>query len=253
MQTTYTGSAYVSASDYKFVKFVGRTKSNHAIMITLPRAICRSNPDWAFAEKGETVPEIQFEGVYDDNELATGNLTEPWQLTLGDGLTAGNGEILLGAGKFYVGNNSGDAKCVGLTRGGGSFVVERNYREINADDDPGAVEGRIEKDEARPKLTLNTLQWLTKVADFYSNIVIGEAPATVYGVKTNLSNCTISNGAAAMTAGSAFSATITATSGTLGAVTVLMDGIDISDDVVTGGSITIPAVTGTVTITASAS
>lgn len=165
--TTITGSGVVAASDYKYVKWVGRTKGGEAIQIELPRAICRSNPDWKFEEKNEAVAEIEFEGVYSDENLAKDDRTEPWTLTLPDGLAAGNEEIVLGVGKFYVGADSTTAKLVGLTRGGGSFVVEREYRDINADDDPGSVEGRISKDTGRPKLKLNALQWLSKVADLY--------------------------------------------------------------------------------------
>lgn len=168
--TKYTGSGTVAAADYKYVKWVGKTKGGQAVTIELPKAICRSNPDWTFAEKDDTVPEIEFEGVYNDETLATGDRTEPWNIELSDGTTAGNGEILLGVGKFYVGASSTAATCVGLTRGGGSFVVEREYREINADEDPGAVEGRIELEGGRPKLKLNALQWLTKIPTLYAGI-----------------------------------------------------------------------------------
>ena len=133
--------------------------------IEIEKAFCRSNPDWTFAEKDDVVPELEFEGVYDDEKLATGDRTEPWTITLADGIEAGNGEILLGVGKFYVGG-----QLVGLTRGGGSFVVERNYREINADDDPGAVEGRMDQTEGRPKLVMKVLQWLSKVDKLYAGM-----------------------------------------------------------------------------------
>lgn len=165
--TVYTGAGQVQTSDYRYVKWVGKTKGGKVVQIELPEAICRSNPDWKFEEKNETVPEIEFEGVYTDEQLAADNRAEPWILTLPDGLTAGNDEIVLGVGKFYVGTDSATAKLVGLTRGGGSFVVEREYRDINADDDPGSVKGRISKDTGRPKLKLNALQWLTKVAELY--------------------------------------------------------------------------------------
>ena len=108
--------------------------------------------------------------MYSDEKLASGDRTEPWKLTVSDGVTAGNGEILLGVGRFYVGTSKDDAKAVGLTRGGGSFIVEREYREINADADPGLVEGRVEKTSGRPKLKLNALQWLSKVSDLYACI-----------------------------------------------------------------------------------
>lgn len=164
---TYTGAGQVTVSDYRYVKWVGKTKGGKPVQIELPEAFCRSNPDWKFEEKNETVPEIEFEGVYTDDQLAKDDRTEPWILTTPDDLKAGNEEIILGVGKFYVGATSADAKLVGLTRGGGSFVVEREYRDINADDDPGSVKDRISKDTGRPKLKLNALQWLSKVADLY--------------------------------------------------------------------------------------
>lgn len=169
-ETKYTGTGVVAASDYKYVKWVGRTKGGQAVTIEMPKAICKSNIDWTFAEKDDVVPEIEFEGVYDDDNLASGDRTEPWTLTVADGVSAGNGEILLGVGKFYVGAAASSAAAVGLTRGGGSFVVEREYREINADEDPGAVEGRITQEAGRPKLKMNALQWLTRVADIYSGV-----------------------------------------------------------------------------------
>lgn len=167
----YTGSGKVESTDFKYVKYVGKTKSGKSVTIVMPKAFCRSNPDWSFGEKDDVVPSIEFEGVYTDENLAAGTVTEPWTIEIESGLTSGNDEILLGVGKFYVGSSSSDAVCVGLTRGGGSFVVERNYREINADDDPGAVEGRIVQDEGRPKLTFNMLQWVTKVSNIYAGMI----------------------------------------------------------------------------------
>lgn len=170
----FTGTGVVADSDYKYVKWVGKTKGGQAVTIEIPVAICLSNPDWTFAEKDDVIPEIEFTAVYDDDNLKAGKRTEPWTISYADGTAAGNGEILLGAGKFYVGTSSSDADCVGLTRGGGNFVVEREYREINADDDPGPVKGRIVQEGGRPKLKLKTLQWLTKISTLYSGI----APAT---------------------------------------------------------------------------
>ncbi len=165
--TIYTGAAQVTDADYRYLKWVGKTKAGHALQIELPIAICRSNPDWAFEEKNETTPELEFEGVYTDEQLEAGDRTEPWKLTLPAGMTGG-ADIVLGVGKFYIGTNEEDAQYVGLTRGGGSFVVEREYRDINADEDPGSVKGRISKDTARPKLKLTALQWIDKVSTLYS-------------------------------------------------------------------------------------
>ena len=166
--TVYTGAGQVSASDVRYVKWVGRTKSGGSVQIELEKALCRSNPDWKFEEKNETTAEVEFEGLYTDDALAADNRTEPWKLTVPDGVTAGNGEIVLGVGKFYIGTSAEDAEFVGLTRGGGSFVVEREYRDIVADEDPGSVEGRVLKDSGRPKLKLVALQWLTKTPKLYA-------------------------------------------------------------------------------------
>ena len=169
MATVYTGSGNVSDSDYRYIKAVGRTKGGKPVQIELESAFCLSNPDWAFEEKNDTTAEVEFEGVYDDDKLAADDRTEPWKLTV-DGVESGNSEIILGVCKFYIGTTKEDAQYVGLTRGGGSFVVEREFREINADGDPGKVKGRVEKEVARPKLKLTSLQWLTKVSTLYSCI-----------------------------------------------------------------------------------
>lgn len=73
-------------------------------------------------------------------------------------------------------------------------------------------------------------------------------------VTQNLTNATSSFVGNQTHLGEAFSATITPESGmTLGAVTVLMGGTDISSTAVDGGSITISEVTGALVITATAS
>lgn len=167
--TTISGTGTVSSADFKYVKWVGKTKSGAAVSIIMPKAMCISNIDLAMAEKDDVVPEIEFEGVYSDTDLAAGTLTEPWTITYDSTLAAGNDEILLGAGAFYVGAAT-PGTLVGLTRGGGSFSVEREYREINADGDPGKVEGRVTQTSGRPKLKLKALQWVTKMADLYSGL-----------------------------------------------------------------------------------
>lgn len=174
MANVYTGASYVSASDFRYLKWIGRTKGGKPVQIELENAFCRSNPDWKFEEKNDTTAEVEFEAAYTDENLAKDDRTEPWKLTV-DGVEAGNGEIVLGVGKFYLGTNADDAEYVGLTRGGGSFIVEREFREINADGDPGLVKDRIEKEMARPKLKLVALQWLTKVSQLYSCITTVEA------------------------------------------------------------------------------
>jgi hypothetical protein len=63
------------------------------------------------------------------------------------------GDIILGDGVFQINGNT-----IGLTRGGGQFVVEREYRVIDADGDYGPVKGRVRKIRSIPKLTVNALE-----------------------------------------------------------------------------------------------
>lgn len=71
--------------------------------------------------------------------------------------TAPSQEIILGLGKFAI-----DDIEVLLTRGGGSFTVEREYREIEADGMKAAGKDMITIDREQPKLLMNMLSILTK-------------------------------------------------------------------------------------------
>lgn len=75
----------------------------------------------------------------------------------------GQESIVLGDGVFSIG-----AVDIAVTRGGGSFVIEREYRQIEADGDKGPVKGRIRKVKSVAKLTLNTLEILpANIPKFY--------------------------------------------------------------------------------------
>lgn len=65
-------------------------------------------------------------------------------------------KILLGMGVVTVGT-----KPIGLTRGGSAFVIEREYRNIEADGDRGVVKGRTVIDTENAKLTVNALELFT--------------------------------------------------------------------------------------------
>lgn len=69
--------------------------------------------------------------------------------------------IILGHGVFSIGG-----KDIAITRGGGQFVIEREYRDIEADGDRGPVKGRTVIDKSVPKLTINALSMLPE--DFTS-------------------------------------------------------------------------------------
>jgi hypothetical protein len=73
--------------------------------------------------------------------------------------------IALGRGVFKI-----DDTLIGLTRDGGTFSVEYEYRPISADGDRGYVKGRVSKDGATPKLALNHLEVLTALADLHTGI-----------------------------------------------------------------------------------
>lgn len=162
---TITGTGAVAITDFKEVSWVGLTKGGNAITIKLSNAINKSNIDWTFAEKNDVVPSITFEGCYDNTDAAADSTVEPWEITIDGTLTAGASEIILGAGKFYIGDT-----LVALTRGGGQFTVEREYRDINADGDRGSVKGRVVMEGARPSLTMNVLTMLTNMESLYSSI-----------------------------------------------------------------------------------
>lgn len=162
---TYGGTGQVITADFKDIKWVGKTKGGKAVTITLSNAINNGNIDFTFAEKDDVVPAVTFEAAYSNTDAHISDTTEPWTIELEDGVTAGAAEILLGSGLFYI-----DDTVVALTRGGGTFSVARTFREINADDDMGAVVDRVVITESRATLTINMLTMLTRIADMYAGI-----------------------------------------------------------------------------------
>lgn len=107
-------------------------------------------------------------------------------------------------------------------------------------------------------LCVDVAKDLADVSEFFDTVVTPDTlqpktPATMYAITNTLTHCTTNNTATSIVSGGAYAATITAAEGyTLGTVTVTMGGTDISSTAVSGGAITIPAVTGAVVITATA-
>ena len=105
---------------------------------------------------------------------------------------------------------------------------------------------------------VNATAGLSDVSTFFDVVTTPDmlqpvTPATTYAITNTLSHCTNNNAATSVVSGNAYAATITADTGyTLGTVTVTMGGTDISSTAVSGGAITIPAVSGAVVITATA-
>lgn len=160
----YSGTGTIANSDYKSIKWVGKSKDGKAVTITLKNAINMGNIDWAFKDKDDTVAQIVFTATYDNTDEAATSTDEPWEVEI-NGQTAGAGEIILGSGVFYI-----EETKVGLSRGGGSFNVAREYRQIEADGDRGPVKGRIDIISSVATLTMNVLTILTRVADLYAGI-----------------------------------------------------------------------------------
>lgn len=159
-----TGTGVVASTDYHKVEWKGLRKDGEAITIKLDKAINMGNIDLAFAEKGETVAQVVYTAVYANTDSMSTETKEPWEIETSDS-TSASGEIILGAGIFYI-----DDVAVALTRGGGSFNVARTFRPINADGDRGPVEGRIAIDDSTATLTLNTLQILSIAGKLYAGV-----------------------------------------------------------------------------------
>lgn len=163
---TYKGTGAVASADFKAVTWTGKTKDGSSVVITLKNAINMGNIEWTFAEKDDVVASVTFTACYDNTNEMASETEEPWSIayTAGSAATA-SGEIILGAGVFSVGGTD-----IALTRGGGSFSVEREYRNINADGDRGPVKGRVVMEGSIATLTMNSLQILTRLGDLYSSI-----------------------------------------------------------------------------------
>ena len=167
MSKKITGTGVVASGDFKEVKWVGLTKGGNAITIKLFNAINKGNIDWTIAEKNDIVPQVEFEACYDNTNEAASSTEEPFEIYINGSLVSGADEIVLGAGKFYINNT-----LVALSRGGGKFTVEREYREINADGDRGAVKGRVVMESSRPKMQLNALTMLSNLTSLYSSLEV---------------------------------------------------------------------------------
>lgn len=153
----------IAETDFHVITWIGKTKGGNACKITLKDAINRGNLDWTLAEKGEVVPALEFEACYENADKQADETTAcPWQIEIDDAIVSGAKEILLGLGVFAI-----DGTDVALVRGGGQFTVEREFREIAADGDKGAVKDRLVIDTERAKLKMNVLTMLTSIKAMY--------------------------------------------------------------------------------------
>ncbi|MER2108191.1 MAG: hypothetical protein ABS949_14755 [Solibacillus sp.] len=172
---TITGNGgNILATDYRNLTWTGKTKGGNACKITLENAINKGNLEWTLAEKGEAVAAIEFEACYSNTDTqATEEDTCPWKIEIEGDVKAGASEILLGLGVFAI-----DGKDVALCRGGGTFKIEREFRDIVADGDKGSVKDRIALDAERAKLSMNALTMLASLDSLYPALNVAEGATT---------------------------------------------------------------------------
>ena len=89
------------------------------------------------------------------------------------------GDIILGDGVFAIGTSSGATVDVALTRGGGVFSVEREYRQINADGDFGPVQNRVRLIKSTAKLNMKLLEIVPYEMDWYNPSVSASITAAI--------------------------------------------------------------------------
>lgn len=153
----------IAETDFHVITWTGKTKGGNACKITLEDAINKGNLEWTLAEKSEVVPAIEFEACYSNTDKQADETTaSPWKIEIDGSLVTGAKEILLGLGVFAI-----DGTDVALVRGGGSFKVEREFRDISADGDKGSVKDRVVLDAERAKLSMNVLTMLTSLKTMY--------------------------------------------------------------------------------------
>jgi hypothetical protein len=76
-------------------------------------------------------------------------------------------DIILGDGVFAIGQTTSATVAIALTRGGGVFAIEREYRKIEADGDFGTVKGRVRVTKSVAKLSMKNLEIIPYRMDEY--------------------------------------------------------------------------------------
>lgn len=66
--------------------------------------------------------------------------------------------FIVDAGAVYLNYDLPDERLLGATRGGNSFAIEQDVREIEMDGAPGPVKGARRVVEVRPRLSTNLLE-----------------------------------------------------------------------------------------------
>lgn len=104
------------------------------------------------------------------------------------------GDILLGDGVFSIGQTTSAMVDVALTRGGGVFAIEREYRNIEADGDFGPVKQRIRVTKEIAKLSMKALELVPfRMDEYYPSMSASATGAITGGVTCTLTGNPLSS------------------------------------------------------------
>ena len=88
--------------------------------------------------------------------------------------------IILSDGVFSIGSTP-----IALTRGGGKFTLEREYRTIEADGDFGKVKGRVRCIKSEAKLVMNALEIIpANLKTFYPAMALDTSSSAGHSIIT---------------------------------------------------------------------
>ncbi len=156
-------------------------------------------------------------------------------------------------GKFSIPNSTHVTKNDGTDANG----QELTYTGIATTHKFDSVTDKLGNKEGAKALVINATKTSADVSEFFDSVTTPDdlsSAVTKYDINYTLSGCSAATTQAAIVSGEAYTNTITADTGkTLGNVYVYMGGADVTSTAVTGGTISIAAVTGDVAIIAAAS
>lgn len=71
-----TSTLEIADTDYNDITWTGVTKAGRTVIVSIQNAINLGNIDWAFEDKGETVPALEFTATYIEEAMDT----PPWDV-----------------------------------------------------------------------------------------------------------------------------------------------------------------------------
>ena len=103
-------------------------------------------------------------------------------------------DIILGDGVFAIGQTSSETTAIALTRGGGVFGIEREYRQIEADGDYGPVKERIRVTKEVAKLSMKALELIPyRMDEYYPSMSASATTDITAGVTCTLTGNPLSS------------------------------------------------------------